>query len=285
MAEVAEARTGTVTGAEATSFPIFAAAAEAEKRPVVVSIHDVAPGTRAASEQIVAELGRRGIDVCSLLVVPDYHQTGASMSDRNFVQWLRDLESAGHEVVIHGYFHSRPRGTGESFRDRLVTRCYTSDEGEFYDLGYDEAFRRVSRAREEFAAAGLRPRGFIAPAWLLGREAERAVADAEMEYTTRLTSVLDLRSEEDFAARSLVYSVRTNWRRRVSLAWNGTLARLMTGAPLMRLAIHPPDLLYANVWSQILSLAAWMAEERTPTTYRDWIAQERVRKPSAPDRP
>ncbi len=284
LVEVPKATTAIVTGAEATSFPIFAPAAEAEKRPVVVSIHDVAPGTRAASEQIVAELGRRGIDVCSLLVVPDYHQTGASMSDRSFVQWLRDLESVGHEIVIHGYFHSRPRGAGESLRCRLVTRCYTNDEGEFYDLGYDEAFRRVSRARDEFAAAGLRPRGFIAPAWLLGREAERAVADAEMEYTTRLTNVRDLRSGENFAARSLVYSVRTNWRRRVSMAWNGTLARLMTAAPLMRLAIHPPDLLYTNVWSKILSLAESMAEARTPITYRDWIAQQRVRRPSPPDR-
>ncbi len=256
---------------------MFVAAAEAEKRPVVVSIHDVAPSTRASSEQIVAELGRRGIDVCALLVVPDYHQTGASMADRDFVRWLRDLEAAGHEVVIHGYFHSRPRRAGESLRERLVTRYYTNDEGEFYDLSYEEAFRRVSRARDEFTGAGLRPRGFIAPAWLLGPEAERAIADAEMEYTTRLTNVRDLRSREDFAARSLVYSVRSSWRRNVSLAWNGTLARLMTTAPLMRLAIHPPDLLYPEVWSQILSLAGTLAATRTPTTYRDWIAERRVR--------
>ncbi|MBA3273017.1 MAG: hypothetical protein H0T11_03985 [Chthoniobacterales bacterium] len=58
-----------MTGVEATSFPIFAAAAQAEKRPMVVSVHDVAPATRAASEQIIAELARRNVDVCSLLVV------------------------------------------------------------------------------------------------------------------------------------------------------------------------------------------------------------------------
>ena len=28
---------------------------------------------------------------------------------------------------------------GESTREKVVTRVYTADEGEFYDLGYDEA--------------------------------------------------------------------------------------------------------------------------------------------------
>ena len=73
--------------------------------------------------------------------------------------------------------------------------------------------RRITRARDDFAGAGLTPRGFIAPAWLLGAAAERAAAEAEMEYTTHLTGVRDLRSGKDFRARTLVYSVRSDWRR------------------------------------------------------------------------
>lgn len=265
-----------MTGAEATSFPIFVAA-EAEKRPVIVSIHDVSPATREACEQIIEEIARRGIGVCSLLVVPDYHQTGPSMSDRSFVQWLRDLETAGHEVVIHGYYHSRPRRPAESLLERFVTRFYTNDEGEFYDLSYEEARRRVCLARDEFCAAGLRPRGFIAPAWLLGSEAERAISDSEMEYTTRLTYVRDLRSGENFAARALVYSVRSSARRRSSLVWNAALAQLLAAAPLMRLAVHPPDVRYPQIWRQILALAGTLADARTPTTYCGWIAEQRTR--------
>ena len=45
----------------------------------------------------------------------------------------------------------------------------------------------------------MTPRGFIAPAWLLGAAAERAAADAEMEYTTRLTGVRDLRSGDNYS--------------------------------------------------------------------------------------
>jgi predicted deacetylase len=212
-----------VTGAAATSFPIFAAAAAA-KDPLIVSVHDVAPATRNTCEQIIRELTTIGATPCSLLVVPNYHGLGESCDDRPFVRWLRDLEAEGHEVVIHGYFHQRPRGGRETLRGRLLTRYYTRDEGEFYDLSYSEAFARITKAREQFTVAGLRPRGFIAPAWLLGEEAERAAADAEMEYTTRLTEVRDLRTRETFRSRSLVYSVRNSWRRSTSLAWNGALS-------------------------------------------------------------
>src|SRR5437588_10917853 len=135
-------------------------------------MHDVAPATTLVTEKIISELAGKGVHHCSLLVVPDYHQEGRSMQDRQFVAWLRGLEAAGHEVVIHGYFHERPQRERESLLEKLVTRFYTQGEGEFYDLDYDEAFRRIKTGRDEFLAAGLKPRGFVAPAWLLGSEGE-----------------------------------------------------------------------------------------------------------------
>ncbi len=265
-----------VTGTEATSFPMFADASAVERAALVVSVHDVAPATQSASEKIIAAMARNGARFCSLLVVPDYHHRGRSMDDRAFVQWLRDLEEAGHEIVLHGYFHQRPRQPNETLRAKMITRSYTSDEGEFYDLGYAEAFARISRARDEFLGAGLKPRGFIAPAWLLSAAGERAALDAEMEYTTRLTTVRDLRTSQTTASRSLVYSVRNSWRRAASLAWNGALARGLTQTPLLRLGLHPPDLEHAAVWRQITRSVAQFSERRTPTTYRDWIAGQRI---------
>src|SRR5207244_12561236 len=106
-----------------------------------------------------------------------------------------------------------------SLHDALpISRLYTADEGEFYDLDYDEALRRITAARDEFRASGLKPRGFVAPAWLLSAEAERAARDAELEYTTRLRTLRDLRSGEEFPVRSIGYSVRSRWRRAISRA-------------------------------------------------------------------
>ena len=266
-----------MTGAAATSLPIFVAGAIASKEPLVVSVHDVAPATRQQCAEIIAEVGRRGVTACSLLVVPNYHRTGESCQDREFVRWLRELEERGHEIVIHGYFHERPRGENETIGGKFLTRYYTRGEGEFYDLPYDEAFRRITKARDSFKAAGLTPRGFIAPAWLLGSEAEQALADAELEYTTRLTTVDDLRTGRRINARSLVYSVENAWRRTTSLAWNGMLARLLADNPLLRLSLHPPDIRHASIWRQVTSLVEMLVETRSTTTYCDWVGQWRIR--------
>ena len=270
-----------MTGATATSLSsIFALSAEAERSALVVSIHDVAPATREAADQIIIELAHHGVAVCSLLVIPNYHHRGCSTEDREFVRWLQELEGKGHEIVIHGYFHERPRRNGESVSQKLFTRFYTRDEGEFYDLDYNEALRRINQAREEFTAAGLTPRGFIAPAWLLGAPGEQAAADAELEYTTRLTVVRDLRSRESFPARTLAYSVRSGWRRMASLAWNNLLAQRLAEAPLARVSIHPPDRDHPEVWKQILRLTDRLLENRNATTYRDWIAEKRAQRPA-----
>jgi len=266
-----------MTSAVATQFlPVVATASETREF-LVTSIHDVAPSTQPTADKILADLAKCGVRSCSLLVVPDYHHQGGSMQDRRFVDWLRDLESSGHEIVIHGYFHQRPRQARENVVDKLVTRFYTQNEGEFYDLGYDDALQRIKRARDEFRAAGLSPRGFVAPAWLINDESERAARDAEMEYTTRLGDVRDLRSGEIFPAHSLVYSVRSSWRRATSLAWNATLSRLLKNKPLMRLSIHPPDYSHLAIWRQIMALVRAAQNVRTSTTYQDWIADQRLK--------
>ena len=267
-----------MTSAVATQFLPVVAAASATKDFLIVSIHDIAPSTQSIADKIISELISKGIRHCSLLVVPDYHHQGAAMKDRQFVSWLRQLEAAGHEIVIHGYFHERTPRARESFLEKFVTQFYTQGEGEFYDLGYDEAFQRIKTARDEFFAAGLKPRGFVAPAWLLSSEGERAARDAEMEYTTRLRTVRDLRSGETFSARSLVYSVRNGWRRMTSLAWNAALSQALKSKPLMRLSIHPPDFSHPIIWRQIVDLIGEMDGRRTPTTYQDWIAEQRLKR-------
>jgi len=262
----------------ATDFIPLVATAGAATDSIVVSLHDVAPRTQQITSTIISELSAHGVRVCSVLVVPDYHHEGLFAKHGEFVTWLRTLEADGHEVVIHGYFHERPRHTKETLRDKFMTRFYTQNEGEFYDLGYEEALRRITTARDEFRALGLKPRGFIAPAWLLGNEAEQAVRDAELEYTTRLRTVYDLRSESTFPARTLVYSVHSNWRRALSRTWNAALFHLLKTKPLLRISIHPPDYSQPTIWNQILEFVAATRNARIATTYQDWVAEQRLKR-------
>jgi predicted deacetylase len=259
----------------ATEFLPIVATAGAATHSIIVSLHDVAPCTQQITNRIISELGRHGVNVCSILVVPDYHHQGLFTAHREFVTWLRGLEADGHEIAIHGYFHDRPPRPREALRDKFVTRFYTQNEGEFYDLNYEEALHRITTARDQFRAHGLKPHGFIAPAWLLGDEAERAVCDAQLEYTTRLRGVCDLRSGKMFPARTLVYSVHKRWRRALSRSWNAALFRLLKTKPLLRISIHPPDYSHPAVWKQILGFIAATKSVRTATTYQDWIVTQR----------
>lgn len=269
-----------MTSVAATQYLPVATTATMSGRSLIVSLHDVAPATWETSRQIMDEVQQCGIRACSLLVVPDYHGRGSSMQHRSFVEWLQELEEAGNEIVLHGYFHQRPRRGGESWFNQFLTRVYTQDEGEFFDLDYEEAKRRITAAREEFEAAGLKPHGFIAPAWLLGNEAERAARDAGLEYTTRINSVTDLRSGDTFGSRSLVYSVHNEWRRQASLCWNAALAQLSKTQSLVRLSIHPVDHSYPAIWHQIRQFLKAMQSDRTPITYHDWTVEWRIRRSS-----
>ena len=171
-----------------------------------------------------------------------------------------------------------PRRSGESIDEKFMTRFYTRDEGEFFDLNYEESLARITKARDEFKLARLSPIGFVAPAWLLSNAGERAARDADIQYTTRINSVLDLLTGEREPTRSLVYSTHSAWRRTASLAWNAALARSLEMRELARLSIHPPDFESPRIRAQILQLIQRFIRTRNATTYRDWIGRQRTNR-------
>ena len=242
-----------------------------DRRAIVVSLHDVSPRTRNSCERILAEIGALGIDASSLLVIPDHHHGGHFLDNPGFCAWISGLAKYGHETVIHGYFHQRTRRDHETPLAKLITRFYTAGEGEFYDIDRATALALVARALDEFRGIGLDPRGFIAPAWLLGAEAEAALRDLKIQYTTRLGSILDLRNNALHPSQSLVWSVRSGWRRIVSRMWNALLFQRLAPNPLMRISIHPVDIEQAAIWRQIRAMITRALVDRSPLTYQAWV--------------
>jgi uncharacterized protein len=243
------------------------------RRALVVSIHDVSPLTWKPAFTMMGELAAAGVEHVALLVIPNHHSKAPIREDPNFCDWLT-RSAQMHEVVLHGYFHSRPRSAG-GWWDTFVTEHYTAREGEFYDLSEREATRRLERGKREFAELGLAARGFIAPAWLLGREAERAVTRVGFEYTTRLRSFKDLVTGREIVSQSLVWSVRSGWRRIVSLCWNRLLAHKLFRSPLLRIGLHPVDWQHGAVRAQALHLVRRALVAREAITYEGWLARLR----------
>ena len=224
----------------------------------------------------MAELDALGVRATSMLVIPDHHHHGHLLDDAVFCEWLRERVHDEHEAIIHGYFHQRARRDGETPVAKAMTRIYTADEGEFYDIDRATARDLVTKAREEFRSLGLDPHGFIAPAWLLGAEAEAALRELAIEYTTLLGSVVDFKRDTSHASQSLVWSVRSAWRRSVSRWWNVFLFRRLAANPLMRISIHPVDIVHPAIWRQIRALIARALTDRKPLTYQAWLGERRA---------
>lgn len=156
---------------------------------------------------------------------------------------------------------------------RWITRHYTAGEGEFYDMDFSAAKAWLQKGRSLLREAGLSPEGFIAPAWLLGSEAERAVREEGFAYTVRLREVLGLASNRRWVSQSLVYSVRSRWRLETSLLWNALLFRTLRSNPLMRASLHPVDWEKPRVREQILGYLSEALHDRQPLTYAQWVAR------------
>jgi predicted deacetylase len=255
------------------------------KQSLVVSIHDVAPSTQAVVQEIIDDLRQSGVSCCSLLVIPHYHEKESLAQSPTFVEWLQKKEQEGHEIVLHGWCHLRPAAAQERLWKRWMTQHYTRGEGEFYDLSYDEARAKLKMGKAALEKAGFdfkKISGFIAPAWLLGKEAERAVIDEGFAYTTRLHGVIDLQKEYPALHRSqsMVYSVSAAWRRWVSLFWNEFLFRCseQRAWPLLRLGLHPPDWNYSAIRHHALSTVAQTIKKRKVVTYQEWTQGEFLRK-------
>ncbi len=237
---------------------------------LVVSIHDVSPLTREATEKMLADLQAAGVDRTSLLVIPNHHHRAPVERDPDFAAWLRERREEGHEIVLHGFHHLR-QPSGGGVWSRLVTEHYTAGEGEFYDLSREEAGQLMAEGLRVLGAAGFTPAGFIAPAWLLSPGAEAAAREAGFRYTTRLGSVTDLLLNRTYLSQSLVYSVRSGWRRVASLLWNRLLRRRLRRHSLLRLGLHPPDREHEAVWRQATAFARDEAGQRRVTTYAAWV--------------
>lgn len=248
------------------------------KPSLIVSIHDVTSSTQAVVQEMIDDLKRYGVSHCSLLVVPHYHKKESLIGEPPFRQWLHEKQEEGHEIVLHGWAHLRPTALKEGLWKRLITQCYTRGEGEFYDLSYEDARAKLRMGKEEFKQAGFDLKtitGFIAPAWLLSEQGERAVAEEGFSYTTRLKGVIDLRKDRPvfYRAQSMVYSVSAAWRRCMSLVWNEFLLRRSKQKkwPLLRLGLHPPDWNHPAIRKHALTTVSRVIEQRVAMTYADWI--------------
>jgi predicted deacetylase len=157
----------------------------ASDRKLIVSFHDLHPGSRVQCERFLAMLRELGVARASLLVVPRWHGAVPCSEDREFADWLRARVAEGHEVCLHAYVHEATEVTGNAVQ-RAMGKHYTAGEGEFYQIGEADAAERLREGlRIVRDGCGVPVWGFTAPAWLLSDAARAALAKLGFGYTTR----------------------------------------------------------------------------------------------------
>ncbi len=238
---------------------------------VCVVLHDVAPATWDMYRDFVRDVDEIGQVPLTLLVVPNYHHQGQFSGFPDFCQAMERRQSRGDELVLHGYYHQDDLPLPWLFPKDIFMRRVFTHEGEFYPLTEGMARERLERGLEQFDRLGWPVAGFVAPAWLMGYGARKALAGMPLRYTSDPGGLLLLPHFEKIQAPTLVWSSGSAWRRRVSRYWNEHRRQQHRESPLLRLGLHPVDMHHPDAMQYWLETLKKLLESRMPVTKSNWL--------------
>jgi uncharacterized protein len=244
---------------------------------LVVSVHDVAPATAAASRAWVDDLASLGVPL-SLLVVPGPWQGARTLlDDAETAVWLHQRQAAGDEVVLHGWRHQAVPG-GAWWR-QAMGNVVARGCAEFAALHEDEAERRIARGRSVLARVDLHPVGFTPPGWLASPGVDAALRSQGFGYTTSHLGVHRLDGGDVVRAFALSHrSGGKGERLGCELLSRGARRAAARGRPV-RIAVHPADRDRPGlVEATLATVADVVALGARPTTYAE-VAGARERRP------
>src|SRR4051812_47794696 len=185
---------------------------DAERR-LAVAVHDVEPATFERCALIRDWLEDQGVDRATLLVVPATDMHPFDRRSPELARWLAERRDRGDAIAQQGF-------------------CGTSG-GEFTRLGARDTRRSVDAGRRLLHLAGVKPRGFVAPAYAYTPALHEALA-LSYEWWAGLREVYRRTFAEPLSATAVSLArLAEPWRLRRQAAFAGDL---------LRIDIHPGDL-------------------------------------------
>ncbi|HEX4790767.1 MAG TPA: polysaccharide deacetylase family protein [Actinospica sp.] len=259
---------------------------------LMVSVHDVAPGTAAQSLRWIGELDRRGVPA-TLLLVPGPWRGPLLSTDGRLADVLLAAESRGHELALHGYYHRATHGAGALWR-RGVAQALAPGAAEFATLSQDEARARIEAGLDELAALGIEPVGFHPPGWLINPESIRALRRSGLRYYTTHLGVHTLvhsrpsgigaageprqaAGELRLAAPALSHRPGGHGEQLGARLMAQAARRLAHRGRALRIALHPDDLSRPNLRDVALrAVDDALAAGARPVTYAEALGLPRT---------
>lgn len=233
---------------------------------LLVSIHDATPATWPACLKLIRAIETVAPMPLSLLVVPDRHRREAIQRSPAFISDITARQGQGDEIVLHGYYHLDEAPSYGAW-DWTRRHIGTQREGEFAGLPLAVARERLIAGLELFQQLGWQTQGFVAPAWLLNPAAWQALAALPFAWTSTIRGLWRLPQRELIPATTLMQSWGTRWRRQAFCGINALLAAYYRDAPVLRMALHPPEADHPRLirhWQHLIEQA--LQQGRRPMT-------------------
>lgn len=210
-------------------------------RQLLVSVHDVTPAHERQIRRVFDLLAEFGVRRYALFVVPNWH--GAWPLDRypEFAEELRRRQAAGAEIFLHGLRHDEV-GLKRSFVQQIRAAGRTAREGEFLSLSPRDAAQRIDQGLEMLHACGLRPVGFVPPAWLQRQGTLQILRERNLAITEGPWAITDTSSGRRVRAPAVEWSTLNAWRRAAGVVIAAVRRQVERPRRLIRLAIHPSDI-------------------------------------------
>ena len=255
------------------SEPSSTASNRRPRKRLIASIHDVHPGSIEAVERLVERFERHlnGPNY-AMLIVPDHWGRNSLRGDAGFSARLRGWADQGVEMFVHGWFHQdRSEHSGLA---ALKAKHMTASEGEFLGLSRAEAARRMAEGKALVEDTIGRPAaGFIAPAWLYGPGAMKALADSGFALAEDHMKVWRPASGEVLAKGPVINWASRSGPRTASSLLAAALGRTFLGPlPTVRVAVHPGDVTKPSILASIDATLAAFAKRRAIARYADLLA-------------
>jgi predicted deacetylase len=152
-------------------------------------------------------------------------------------------------------------------------RHFSRGCAEFAHLERAEAARRLAEGRRILEGIGLQAQGFVAPAWQQSAAALDAVQEAGFAFTAFLDHVLLLNGGRSrVSGPALTYDTPHAaidlGKRAVMRCW----AHLQRDAPLLRVALHPDDVLAPGRLCHVLRRIEALGRVRRLVCYEEWMS-------------
>jgi predicted deacetylase len=255
----------------------------AQKR-LILSIHDVTPAHEDRIRRLIALIERHaGAHRYAMLVVPEFHGDWPIAQFPDFQRWLRGLAEAGVEMFLHGWSH-RDDAVHQGAADRGKATMMTAGEGEFLGLDLAEAKRRLRAGRallEDVVGGPLA--GFVAPAWLYGEGAMRALAEEGFALAEDHMKVWRP-ADGTVVARGpvITYASRTPARLASSLMVSKGATLALGWMRDLRLAVHPADADCPPLVNEIDRALGVHQRRRAAGRYADLSSEDGTRRAPRP---